>query len=101
MSHLSPAGAATCGDAGPVTRLTFRKLEHPGAAFGEFVGDDEALDLGGAFPDAVDAEFAVEAFDGVGAVVAASAVDLQASVDDAAGCFGGGEFGDGCFGVQG
>src|ERR1700720_2498871 len=31
------------------------------AAFIEAVGDDQALDLAGAFPDAVDAQFAIEA----------------------------------------
>src|SRR6185295_19055970 len=52
-------------------------------------GDHHALDLAGAFPDAVDADVAVQPLDRVLAHVAAAAQDLHRLVDHAAGHLGG------------
>src|SRR3990172_9029712 len=50
------------------------------AALAELVADHRALDLGGPLPDAVDAELAPDALDGLLAHVAASAEDLHGLV---------------------
>src|SRR5580692_12150902 len=58
--------------------------EGGGGALDHLAGDDHALDLAGALPDALDAELAVEAFGDVLAHVAAAAEDLDRAVRDAA-----------------
>src|SRR5580700_9016926 len=59
--------------------------EGGGGALDHLAGDDHALDLAGALPDAFDAQLAVEAFGDVLAHVAAAAEDLDGAVGDAAG----------------
>src|ERR1700760_513339 len=63
------------------------------AAFEQLAGDDGALDLAGAFPDAFDAEFAVEALGYVLAHVAAAAEHLDGPVGDPVGHFRGVQLG--------
>src|SRR5271169_3886012 len=66
-------------------RLLPRLGEGGGGALDHLAGDDHALDLAGAFPDAFDAQLAVEALGDVLAHVAAAAEDLDGPVGDAAG----------------
>ena len=57
-------------------------------ALAELVADDHPLDLGCSLPDPIDAELAPEAFDGLLAHIAPSAVDLHRRVGDPAGGLG-------------
>src|SRR6187200_1971659 len=59
--------------------------QRPRAALGQLIGHDVALDLGGALPDAFDAELAPEALGHVLAHVAAAAEDLHGAVGHAVG----------------
>src|ERR1700681_987289 len=52
-------------------------------AFRKLPGDDDSLDLGGPFPDALDTQLAIEALGDVLAHVAAATEDLQATVGEA------------------
>src|ERR1700676_2349729 len=65
-------------------------LEYPG-------GDDQALNLAGAFVYLGDARIAVHAFDGIFAAVAIAAVNLHRFVGGARGHFGCEKLGDGSF----
>src|SRR5688500_14866380 len=58
-------------------------------ALQQSVGDDQALDLAGALPDALDAQLAIEALGHVLAHVAAAAEDLHRAVGDAVRHLGG------------
>src|SRR5579885_438482 len=69
------------------------------AALEEAVGDDQALDLAGALPAAVDAQLAVEALGDVLAHVAAAAEDLHRPIGDPARHLGGIELRHGALGV--
>ena len=72
----------------------FSEREHGGdAAPLEPARDDQALDLGRAFPDAVDAQLAPQPLGRVRAHVAAAAQHLHDGVGDAAGGLRGGELG--------
>src|SRR5579863_7906510 len=65
----------------------------------EAVGDDQALDLAGSLPDAIDPKLAKEALGDVLAHIAPAAEDLHRSVGDSIGHFGGRELGDRALGV--
>src|ERR1700730_19305737 len=56
--------------------------EGPRAALDHLIGDDRPLDFAGAFPDALDAQFAVEALGHVFPHVPAAAEDLHGAVGD-------------------
>ncbi len=56
--------------------------ESCGSALVQLVADDEPLDFAGAFPDAVDAQFAVQPLNGDVAHVPTATVDLNCVVDD-------------------
>ena len=64
------------------------------------VRDDQALDLGRALPDPVDAQFAPQPLDGVVADVAAATEDLDGPVDHPVRRLGGGQLHGRCLGVQ-
>src|SRR5690349_589098 len=55
----------------------------------ELAGNDEFLDLGGAFVDAQRADVAIELLDDVAAHETRAAVNLHRAVDNAPGSFGG------------
>src|SRR5579872_3170281 len=69
------------------------------AAFVEPVGDDQALDLAGSLPNAIDPQLAEKPLGNVLAHIAPAAEDLHRPVGDPIGHLGGRELGDRALGV--